>query len=467
MVTGRAWILATALGIALGLLYVLSPASLWFLVLGTLLVAWAGSGLQGREYQAVVGVTAGSLAVRALAIGVFFLTSDHFNESFAVMVGDERQLLWRAEWLKNIATGAPLAPTDWTFAFQIYGDSALAYMFAALYIVLGNAPYGAHLLNVLLWMAGAVLLHKLLRRSYGKVPAFMSFLLLLFVPSLFAWSISALKEPAFFVLVALALALIVAAVRSRRLVLRLLAASTAILAMKAVGEVRPVGWHICVAGFGLGLAACIVTRRGWLATTAIGCALLLAVYASGRADTQELLLRQLRMTASVHIAHNQVDGYPYKLLDPVFYTRGPAAKSLAPMDMDAALRYALRAVASFVTVPAPWQVVSVPALLFLPQQLMYYFVMLLAPVGIAAGLRRDTLLTWLLTGYCVLGAAIVSLPSGNIGTFIRVRDMIMPFVLCLSGLGAAVTTEFLAIRLTGHRGVGSAGRLEDGHAVAR
>ena len=62
-------------------------------------------------------------------------------------------------------------------------------------------------------------------------------------------------------------------------------------------------------------------------------------------------------------------------------------------------------------------------------------------VGVVAGWRRDAWLTWLLLGYWIVAGAIIALPSGNIGTFIRMRDMFVPFVLLLSALGGCVAFE--------------------------
>ena len=50
-----------------------------------------------------------------------------------------------------------------------------------------------------------VLLYRFVRRSFGPVVAGIGGVLLLFLPSLFMWSVSALKESAFLTLTALTL----------------------------------------------------------------------------------------------------------------------------------------------------------------------------------------------------------------------------------------------------------------------
>ena len=55
-------------------------------------------------------------------------------------------------------------------------------------------PYSLHVLNAVVYVIGALILHRLVRRSFGSLPAMLGLTVLLLLPSLFAWSISALKE---------------------------------------------------------------------------------------------------------------------------------------------------------------------------------------------------------------------------------------------------------------------------------
>jgi hypothetical protein len=74
-----------------------------------------------------------------------------------------------------------------------------------------------------------------------------------------------------------------------------------------------------------------------------------------------------------------------------------------------------------------------------PQQLIWYALLIFSVPGFVAGLRRDALLTGLLFGTALVGAAAIALASGNVGTLIRHRDMIVPFVVWIGALGAIVT----------------------------
>jgi hypothetical protein len=101
-----------------------------------------------------------------------------------------------------------------------------------------------------------------------------------------------------------------------------------------------------------------------------------------------------------------------------------------------AVRFVMRAVASLVLFPLPGQIQSAREMLFLPQQVVWYGMVILSIFGMLAGFRRDALVTCLLAGFTVAGAMAIALNSGNIGTMVRHRDTIVPFVVWLSALGA-------------------------------
>src|SRR6202011_2724286 len=87
------------------------------------------------------------------------------------------------------------------------------YLLAAIQILVGPSPYGVHLVGIAFYLAAVVLLFRLARGRLGHVPVLIGLVLLLFLPTLFAWSVSALKESAFLLLTASAVALVDGAAR--------------------------------------------------------------------------------------------------------------------------------------------------------------------------------------------------------------------------------------------------------------
>jgi hypothetical protein len=132
----------------------------------------------------------------------------------------------------------------------------------------------------------------------------------------------------------------------------------------------------------------------------------------------------------------RTEGHSYKVLDSRMYSAVDSDQTIGHMTPVEGLRFVVRAVTDFVTVPLPWQMESRQELIFLPQQLAWLLLVPLAIVGLLAGLRRDPLVTCLLFGVAGAGALATALNSGNVGTMIRHRDTVVPFVVWMSACGA-------------------------------
>jgi hypothetical protein len=133
----------------------------------------------------------------------------------------------------------------------------------------------------------------------------------------------------------------------------------------------------------------------------------------------------------MHMGHVLTRGHSYKLIDQRFYDSG----TTTAMRWDDAIRFVGRAAVSAVVFPAPWQAQSWSELAYLPEQLAWYLILLTAPFGVIAGLRRDALVTCLFLAYAAAAMAIVALNTGNFGTLIRHRAFALPFLIALSAVG--------------------------------
>jgi hypothetical protein len=140
----------------------------------------------------------------------------------------------------------------------------------------------------------------------------------------------------------------------------------------------------------------------------------------------------------IHIGNVHTEGHAYRLLDDRLYLVPGAIQTMTPKE---GLRFAIRALVSFVVVPLPSQAESASETAFLAQQAVWYLMVAFASVGLIAGLRRDALVVSMLTAFALMGAGAIALNSGNIGTMVRFRDTIVPFVAFLTGIGACAAIE--------------------------
>jgi hypothetical protein len=95
----------------------------------------------------------------------------------------------------------------------------------------------------------------------------------------------------------------------------------------------------------------------------------------------------------------------------------------------------VRAIERCVTAPWPWEMQSTAALVYLPEQIVWYLIVALLPIGIVSSLRRDALLAGLLIGVGAVAAVGIALLSGNVGTLVRLRVLAMPYLATVSAAG--------------------------------
>jgi len=438
--------LAVAAGAVAGGVYTASPTTVGFLLVLPAIFAWAGRDLPSHERRWVRGLLTVAIVARAIAVAGLFLTADRFHHSFAVLIGDERFTLERSQWLVHLARGFRIDAIDFRDAFGEYGRSGVQEALAYWQLWFGLAPYGAHLINVLIWVSGAIVLHRMTRQAFGPLAALPGFAIVLFLPTLFIWSISALKEPAYFLLTALALAGAMTFLRASRAAQRATGFALCLASVAAIATLRSIALFVAAGGLLLGAAVWAATRRVRIATAVV--LVILAGVGLRRQATQDLAMTAMRRAAITHLGHVRSGGYSYWLLDPRFYTRAPGMDEreyrLLYMLPAEAGRFALRAAVSFFAIPLPWQAQSRSALILLPQQVAWYGLAALAAIGMVAGWRRDAILTSFLVANVVLGAAVVSLPNGNVGTLVRLRDSVVTLVVWLSALGGCAALDWAA-----------------------
>jgi hypothetical protein len=439
----QAAIAAVAAGVLLGVIYTLSPLAVWFALAMWALAAWAVHDLDGTERRWVLALLVFAIVCRVIAIGGLFALTDHARVPFGSFFGDEEYFIRRSLWLRNVALGIPIHRADLIYAFDEYSYTLYLYVLAFLQVLVGPAPYGLHLFATALYFAGAVMLYRGARQAFGVVPAFAGLLLLLFLPSQFAWSISALKEPLFFCMSALSIVL-AARIPSERSWLRraLLAIFIAAIAL-SLQTIREGGLAMTVLGVTGGIAGGVLLQRPRAGFVAMLAAPLLVALVWSQPIVQVTAWNAVKQVARVHWGHVYTSGFVYKLLDPRLNEERSAIESL---QRDEGLRYIIRAFVHYVSEPVPWNLRSRAALAFMPEQMIWYTLVLCLPIGVVVALKRAPLFASLLASYGLTAIVFVALTSGNIGTLVRHRGLALPFIIWLSAVGGAE----IVVRLARH-----------------
>jgi hypothetical protein len=89
----------------------------------------------------------------------------------------------------------------------------------------------------------------------------------------------------------------------------------------------------------------------------------------------------------------------------------------------------------------------------LPEHLLWLLIVAFTPIGIVVGWRRDRLVTSLLIGFVLPTAVALAITNGNVGTLLRLRGLVSPYLIWLAVLGGVAAAESLLARRAAQRQV--------------
>jgi hypothetical protein len=437
-------LLSAGAGLLIAALAAASPLTLCVLALTPLLFVLAGRGLPPDERRVLYSVLGVAIAARVALIAVmFFAALPKLNDlSIGALAGDESYLLSRAMRMRDIVLGFAGGRYDYFVAADEYGRTLYVSWLGWMQVIFGPTPYSMRLLNAMMFMTGATLLYRQARVAFGSIPAIAGLTVVLFIPSLLFSSVSLLKESLYFLATAAAIAASVQALRTRRrrdvvVGIMVIAASLWLL-----NDLRRSGALLAAAGLVLGAAWWIAAGSRWRMAAAVILVVAAVAVTARQPDLKRRVQEGIVFAAKTHAGHVFTVGHAYKLMDEGFYfTPGIGETWVVTLTEAEALRFLIRAVSSFVVTPLPWEMVSRSELAFLPEHLFWYALVLLVPAGVVAGWRRDALFTALLVGYVVPTALAVALTNGNVGTLLRLRGLVSPYLLWLSTIGLLALTD--------------------------
>jgi hypothetical protein len=434
--------------VAGGLLAAVSTASP--LTVACAPVAWlvfmlAGRGLPADERRWLMAVLCSAFAVRLAAIAGLFLMGlpGHSDISVGGLTGDDAYYLTRAIRGRDVLAGFAAGKYDYFVVSDAYGQTSYLRLLTWLQVAVGPTPYGMRVVNALLFVTGGALLFRTVRRGFGPVPAFVGLTALLFLPSLFVWSISLLKESLFFFVTAVLIAASIQLLRSPRAATVVPLIAAAALSLWLLDDLRRGGLLLAAAGLSVGIGARIVlsSARRFAVTAVLVAALGIGVLSIE--STRTRIIAGVTSAAHLHAGHVFTIGHAYKLLDDGFYKHESMPDKLSGVQ---AGRFLVRAGQSFLLTPLPWQMTSRSELAFMPEHLVWYLALILAPIGAVAGWKRDPMLTCVLIGYLLPTAAVLAVTNGNVGTLLRLRGLVTPQLFWISGLGVVAVIGALAGR---------------------
>jgi hypothetical protein len=445
------WRWSAAAGIGLAVIFTASPLLTCALVAAAALLAIAGRGLPAPERRRLLIILCVALGARVIFIGAVLISGIPLLNDLSVgaLRGDDAYYLSRAIRARDIILGITQGKYDYFIVSDEYGRTSYLQLLTVLQTLFGPSPYGMRAVNAVLFVSGAYLLFRLARTAYGELAAALGLIVLLFLPSLFVSSTSLLKESTYFFVTALLLTLVIAAARHPRITIRVAAVAIAAVCLWLLDDLRRGALVLSVAGIACAIVMRVAFHSSRRAVVAIALAAILAVAAWTQAPVRARAIDAITSVAKTHAGHVFTVGHAYKLLDEAFYMHPgtPAAWPLTLTEGQAA-RFMVRAARSFVFTPWPWEIASRNELAFLPEHLVWILIMVFVPIGAVAGWRRDRLVTALLIGFALPTAAALAVTNGNVGTLLRLRGLVSPYLIWVAVVGGLSVAEYLLSRRT-------------------
>ncbi|MBI3491942.1 MAG: glycosyltransferase family 39 protein, partial [Acidobacteria bacterium] len=240
------------IGVLIGVAYTVSPITVLFALLLPLLFWWAARGIDAPDRRRVVGLLALAALLRVAAIAVLLLTTSpaqHYNTFFP----DAHYAIARSLWVRNTWLDVTIGPQYRVAMYDPYGRTSYTYVLAFIQLLVGPSPYGLNFVSITAFLTGAIALYRIARESFGSAAALVAFVIILFWPTTFVWSVTMLKESMQFGLTALLISFAFRTVRSRTWRARVTGGVLALATAYAIATLRSAALGIAVSGVAVGV----------------------------------------------------------------------------------------------------------------------------------------------------------------------------------------------------------------------
>ena len=437
-------------GVGLGLLYAASPLLVITLSGAAALLALAGRDLPAAERRRIAIIIGAALGVRLLFIAALLVSNIPHLSDLGVggLRGDDAYYLGRAIRARDILLDLTRGRYDFFVVSDEYGRTSYLQLLTLLQVVFGPTPYSIRALNTLFFVAGAYMLFRLCRPGFGATASSIALVVLLFLPSQLVSSTSTSKEPTYFFVTAILLTAALAVVRHPSIAGKVFAIIIGAVCLWILDDLRRGALALGISGLALAAIARVTFESQRRTVIVAAAALIAAILLWTQPPVRERFLDATASVAKMHAGHVFTQGHSYKLLDEGFY-KYPATPAAWPLELTElqAGRFLVRAAVSFAVTPLPWEMQSLSELAFFPEHVLWLLIVLFLPIGVVAGWQRDPTVTACLIGFALPTAAVLAVTTGNVGTLLRLRGLVTPYLLWFAALGALTALEWLLIRV--------------------
>lgn len=434
-------------GIAIGCLWLISPGCLFMLALVVFatFMLWRFSDAEDRKFvRAIFIIGMGSRIIVYLILGFISILAGRNGW----LIGDSWGIYNYAwEWaqqthdptkvflLNEAIEGhlwfhyCPLTKEVWR-----YGFSGFTYFLGTVYYFFGPLKFSARLLNCLMGVGSGIFIYYIVKDIFGKKCAKLSAILTVFIPSLFLWSITFLKDIPFIFISCIILWSFLRFQKTKRMLFLYFF----FLAILAQATIRPT-FPMVFIGLILILSYFIISGISWRKKIIVSlCLLILMVPFLHRFDFKNKVNNQMFSVLNYTRGIVNTGGSTYKVFDDKYYNGGPLSHSNYISFLDFTRGF-FKGWLYFLLVPFPWKTYTGLQLISYPQTILWYLLIPFVFIGMVTALRYKWKETFVIFAYIIVLGSIIAMNSGNIGTVFRHRDMLTPLFLIFGAVGIIKT----------------------------
>lgn len=307
----------------------------------------------------------------------------------------------------------------------LYQVGIFTYFMGILFSIFNYCPLMVKFLNAGLSVLTGVVVYFLGKEVFNARIGKVSMVVFIFMPSIFLFSITALKDPLITFTVSLIILLMVKLQNKFNLFfLVLILGFTILIESLRSRMVYPLMLFILsslLAGLRLKLSRKII----------IMLVLIASCIAVPKFANLASRIFNLENFFSAHIGYINTPGNNYKIFPDKYYANG----RLAGLDPSGILLGFLSGVFHLLFEPLPGRVDGVFGLIIFLSISVGYFLIPFVLIGLVSGLKYKKHLIMPLLIFLVIFLPLVAVSEGNVGTAFRHRDMFMPFFILLGVMG--------------------------------
>lgn len=307
----------------------------------------------------------------------------------------------------------------------IYQAGVFTYSMGILYAIFGYAPLMIKLINSALSVLTAVTIYFISREIFNSKVGKASMVLIIFLPSIFLFSATALKDSAVIFLLTFLIWLIVKFQKTKNIMI-----FGIVLAMPfLVDSLRSRMTYPLLLLVSLSLLLSL--RINFLKKLIIAVSVL--IFAVSIPSFRNIAKRTLdpENFFSAHIGYINTPGNNYKIFPDRCYKNGRLVGA-GPIEITEAT---IRGIFHFLYEPLPNRVKdNISLFAFFQSALQYLFVPFIV-IGFFIGLKYRGYEMIPIAVFFLIFIPLIALSEGNVGTVFRHRDMLMPFFIMLGIVG--------------------------------